>query len=289
VIYVFSYPTIQMASGAETAWPVKLLNTAGWNLKDTGMIKVAMALEPLPASYYQTIDIVGLIYHNDLLEGRLGRYPAFIAMGERPEFQEIAKDQQFTEMRQRQAPFSEIWNYPKTQSIVNNPDMLKEIWGIVSTNLGDINHYLVTGKSDKYLEAILGRWNFNLGRAIYAFKQSKPNIDSREMAIARRDMVMMFGKTTLVAAPEPGREAFVKNLGKIRITQGPKPAPGSKTPAPPVTVSVDMEKFQGHWEGEDGKYELSFPDRKRKLQATVEGDRMTVTGEPFPMVFERDY
>jgi len=290
VIYVLSYPTTQMANGPEAYWLVKVLNTAGKNVQDTGMNKVAAALDPMPESFYQTVDIVGLIYHNDLLEGRLARYPAFIAMGQRSEFQEIAKDKEFTEMRQRQAPFGEIIDNPKAQSIVNNPDLLKEIWAIVLPNLADLNAFLRTGKSAKYTDPILGTWNFNLGHAIFLYKQKNPNIRSTEMAVIKRDMTLIYQKTTLIAAPEPGKEAYLKNIGKIRITPPPKGAPIVKG-APPVApkITVDMEKFQGHWSGEDGKYELSFPDRKRSLQAVIEEDRMTVTGDPFPMVFDRDY
>jgi phosphate/sulfate permease len=298
VIYVFSYGTIQMISGPEAPFLVKTLNNAGNNLKDTGMIKVAMALEPLPDSYYQTLDIIGLIYHNDLLEGRLSRYPAFLAMGQRQEFQDIGKDKDFTEMRQRQAPIGEIYDYPKMQSIVGNPDMLKEIWAIVSANLGDIKNYLLTGKSDKYQEPVLGKWTYNLARSIAIYKQGKANIDSRDMALARRDMGLIFSKMTMVASPEPGRELFVKDLGKIRVTQGdrnvPPPTRGRvpNSPAPaqaPVKITVDLEKIQGHWEGSDDKYEFTFPEEKHKWKATVEGDRMTVTGGLFPVVFERDY
>ena len=295
-VYVLSYPTTQMANGPEAYWLIKLLNTAGKNVQDTGMNKVAAALDPLPESYYQTVDIVGLIYHNDLLEGRLARYPAFIAMGQRPEFQEIAKDKEFTEMRQRQAPIAEILNNPKAQSIVNNPDLLKEIWAIVLPNLADLKEFLTTGKSAKYTEPILGTWNFNLGRAIFIYKQKNPNVRATEMAVVRRDMTLIYQKTTLIAAPEPGKDVYLKNIGKIRITKAPTPrgAPNNRTPAAPAAaaapvITVDIEKFQGHWDGGDGKYELSFPDRKHKLEAVIENDRMTVTGDPFPMVFDRDY
>src|SRR5215472_9068677 len=46
VIYVFSYMTAQMATGDGVNWSVKLLNTAGKNVEDTGMNKVAAAIDP---------------------------------------------------------------------------------------------------------------------------------------------------------------------------------------------------------------------------------------------------
>ncbi len=279
VIYVFSYLTAQVATGDGVAWGVKLLNSAGKNVEETGMNKVAAAIDPLPDSYYQTIDLLGLIYHNDLLEGRLARYPAFLAMGERSEFQDIGSDKQFTEMRQRQAPISEILNYPKAQAIVDNPDLLKEIWAIVLPNIQDIRMYLTTGKSAKYDEPILGRWNFDLSRALYLFKQGKPNVGSIEMARVRHTMNLMFSKTTLVCAPEPDKLAFLKNLGKLKPAEKPGLLP----------TNAIMEKFQGHWDGAGGRYDFSFPDRQRKLDAVVEGDKMTITGDAYPITFEREY
>jgi hypothetical protein len=280
VIYVFSYATAQIAADDSASWMVKLLNTVGKNVEDTGMNKVAAAIDPLPDSYYQTVDIIGMIYHNDLLEGRLSRYPAFLAMGERSEFQEIGKDKAFTEMRQRQAPFSEILNDPKAQNIVNNPDMLKDIWAIAQPNLSDLQNYLKTGKSEKYGdEPIVGRWNFSVARALFMFKQAKPNVGSVEMARVRHMVELVFSKTTLVAAPAPDKQAFLKNLGKPKAPANPKMLP----------TAVDLETFQGHWDGAAGKYELSFPDRKRKLEAVIEDDRMTIIGDIYPMTFEREY
>jgi hypothetical protein len=280
VIYVLSYGTTQLAAGDSVPWYVKLLNTGGQNVHDTGMDKIAAAIDPLPETYYQTVDVLGLIYHNDLLEGRLSRYPAFLAMGERAEFQDIGKDKEFNELRQRQAPVGDILNHPKAQAILNNPDLLKEIWGIVVPNLKDIQMYLTTGKSSKYDdEPILGRWDFNLGRALYMFKQGKPNVGSIEMLRVRHSMSLIYSKTTLVAAPAPEKQAFLKNIGKLRPPAKPNMLP----------TAVDMETFQGHWEGDSGKYEFSFPDRKRKLEAVIEGDKMTITGDAFPMTFDREY
>jgi len=71
----------------------------------------------------------------------------------------------------------------------------------------------------------------------------------------------------------------VKNIGKPHAPAKPNMLP----------TGVDLERFDGHWDGEGGKYELSFPNQKHNLQATIEGDRMIVKGEAFPMVFERDY
>src|SRR5437762_7273437 len=117
---------------------VQVLNRLGKDLQRTGMNKVAAANDRMPAAYYQAADIVGLIYHNPLLQARLSRYPAFLALAERPEFQDLANDTAFTEMQMRQAPIMEMLNYPKVQAIVKNPDLVKTIEDTVKPNLLDL-------------------------------------------------------------------------------------------------------------------------------------------------------
>jgi hypothetical protein len=278
VIYVFSYITTQMVTGDQASWSVKMLNMAGRNLQSTGMAKVAASVDKMPATYYQAADIVGLIYHNDLLEGRLSRYPAFIALSERPEFQAIGSDKAFTELRQRQPPISEILDYPKTQAIVGNPDLLREIWATATPHLTDLQNYLKTGQSPEYDgEKILGRWDFDLHSALNAVKRAKSNINPNEMRNTRQILSLCFENTTLVISPPPDKLAIMKDYGNYQPPAKPNTAP-----------TVNAETFRGQWTGENGKYELTFPDKGRTYQATVEGDLLSITGDNYPLVFLRE-
>ncbi len=276
VIFIPGYATTQLVTGDNASLSVRLLNLAARQVQSSGMAPVAAAIDPVPETYYQAVDLAGLIYHNDLLEGRLSRYPAFLALGERPEFQDIANDKSYTELRQRQAPIMEILDDPKAQNIVNNPDMLNLIWGTVKPNLGDLETFLKTGRSPKYDgEKILGRWDFDMNGAIALLKRSKPNIASQEMQRTRRTMLAQFGKTTLIAAPD--KQVILKNSGKLR------PAPKPNTPP-----SVDLQTFQGQWSGSGNKYQFDLGGHGT-MEATVEGDRLTLDGESVPMAFAREY
>jgi hypothetical protein len=280
VIYAFSYWTVQVVSGGEAAWYVKLLNDAGKNLQSSGMAKVSAAIDPLPVDYYRAADIVGLIYHNDLLESRLTHYPAFLALGERGEFQDIGNDKDFTELRQRQPPFMDILNNSKAQNILNNPDELKEIWGIAKPDLVDLNSYLKTGQSATYdSEKILGRWDFNPNAALNVIKRTKTDITPQDLLRTKQYISLSFSKTTLVATPAPNRVAFLKDFGKIHPATKPNTAP-----------TIDIQSFHGTWTGSDGKYQFSFPDKEQggTLDAVVEGDRLTITGDVYPLVFDRE-
>jgi hypothetical protein len=294
LIYVVSYATTQVVTGDDAATSVKLVNSAGKDLQSSGMAKIAAAIDPTPDTYYQAADLVGLIYHNDLLEGRLSRYPAFLSLGERPEFQAIANDQAFTELRQRQPPLSEVLKNPNAQAIVNNPDLLKEVWGIVMANMQDLKQFLMTGQSAKYdEEKILGRWSANVNLTLAELKRTRPNISPTEMKQVKRIVAAVFEKTTLVAAPD--KQVYLKNVGKVKLgapgapppaTRGARPAAGPAN----VPLTVDFQSFKGEWSPDGMRYHLSFADKGGgAMEASVENDRLTVTGESYPMVFDREY
>ncbi|MDB6023484.1 MAG: hypothetical protein JWQ04_3341 [Pedosphaera sp.] len=278
VVYVFSYATTQVESGDTAPWAVRMLNSAGESLQSSGMAKVSAAVDKMPQSYYQAADTLGLIYHNDLLEARLSRYPAFLALAERPEFQEIGNDKDFAELRQKQPPITEILDNPKAQNIVNNPGLLNEIWTTTTPHLTDLQAYLKTGQSAEYAgEKILGRWDFDQNGPLNAVKRAKPNIGVLEMQRTKQTLSQIFAKTTLVATPAPDKLAFMKDYGKLR--------PGATPKLPPT---VETQSFKGTWTGDTGKYGISFPDAGKDLQAVVDGDRLTVTGDFYPLVFSRE-
>ena len=139
VFYVLSYPTSRiLIPDSPVPGAVKYINLLGQAVRDSHMDKIVTTIDPMPKSYYTAAEIVGLIYHNDLLESRLSRYPAFLSLGEKGEFQDIANDKEFNEFRMRQPTFMELVNHGKSQELINNPDLLREIWSIAEPNLDDL-------------------------------------------------------------------------------------------------------------------------------------------------------
>jgi len=276
VIYVFSYATSQMVIGDNGSFTVRALNVMGKNVDSTGMAKVAAAIDPMPESYFQASDIIGLIYHNDLLEARLARYPAFLSLAERPQFQAIANDKQYTEMRQRQPAFSEIVDHPEAKAILDNPDLLKDVWAAMLPNLKDLENYLRTGQSATFDdEKILGRWDIDLNGVMNVVRKMKPTITAAEVARVKRVVVAAFSKMTLVAAPD--KQVYIKNFGTLK--------PGPKPTAPPT---VEYQTLQGTWSADGGKYQLSIGG-KPTLEGVVEADKLTVTGDALPLRFDKEY
>jgi len=256
---------------------VRLLNRLGQDLQGSGFVKVAGAIDPMPQVWYDSADLAGLIYNNSLLEARLARYPAFLGLAERQEFQDIATDTQFTEMRQRREPIMKVVDYPKAQAILQNPDLLKSIWATVVPDLKDLRVFLETGKSAKYdPEGILGRWKFNASVAVGFLRKAKPNITSKEMLQWRNWMEAAYATTSFVAMTD--HQAILKNLPQVRL-----PIAGAAPTGGPQTL-------KGQWKGGDGKYllNLSGGPKDEQLAATVEGDRLTITGEGTNLVFDRE-
>jgi len=275
VIYVFSYTTSQVVTAGNESWALKMLNMMGKDVDRTGMVKITVAIDPMPAKYYEVADIAGLIYHNDLLEGRLSRYPAFLMLGQQPEFQAIGNDQQFAELRQSQPSFFDIMNNPEAKAVLQNPDLLREVWAAASPNLKDLETFLRSGQSPRYDgEKILGRWTFDLNGVINQIKRTKPNVPPADMLKLRRVLVVSLGKTTLLAAP--GNHLILESFGVI--------TPGTTPNAPPT---VNYQTLQGQWSANGGKYEITLPD-KPALEGEIQDDELTISGDALPLRFERD-
>jgi len=275
VIYPFSYWTIQVASpGTDPARTdpriVRIFNQMGRDLQRTGATRIARAIDPMPAVFYEAADFVGLIYQNPLLEARLSRYPPFLlSLAEHPQFQALAKDNQFNTARAEVRSIREMLKLPNVRNIVNSPEMLKYIWGIVSPNLNDLMKFLHDGVSAKYTDPLLGRWHFDVNAAMAAFRRANPNITSRKMAEIKNWVSEQYARTTLIAAP--GHQMVLKNLPKIKQEAGQQP-------------TTEFQTFKGQWKGENGKYDFSLgPGGKRTAQ--FEAGRLMVTGENFDLVF----
>lgn len=277
VIYVVGYWTVQLESDQGMSKSARLFTRAAKDLQGTGFIKTARALDKMPQSYYEAADVAGLIYQNSLLEARLARYPAFLMLGERQEFQTLAGDQTFSEMRARKDSASQLLQYQALQSIAKNPELLREIWNIAASDLKDLKIFLETAQSPKYSEEpILGRWNFDARGTVAAIRRSNPNMTSLEMSRTRRRMQEIYAQTKMVVGTE-GR-VVIKNWPDLSVI------PAKDQPQPLVAG-------KGGWDGGAGFYKLNLTVGSTDMEATaaVEGERMTVKLGKVAVAFEREY
>ncbi len=271
-LFPLSYWTYQMATPESDPKSVRLVNQLGQDLQGSGMSGVARALDRNPPEFYQAADVVGLVYHHPLLEARLARYPAFLGLAERPEFQDLGSDMQFAELRQKQASLAELLNYPKVQAMVQNPDLQKTIKDTVVPNLQDLQAFLTNGVSQKFDEKILGRWDFDLNASVLQLRKAKPNLPATEMRKWKGWLASNFSRTSFVATPE--QQVFLKNMP--RMTAG--------------ATSGDLQKMEGQWKGSGDSYSLSLTaeGKTQEMAAHIAGDRLSVSGPGMDLVFVRE-
>ena len=282
VIYTMSYWTVQMQTEDKASFAVKALNRAGSDLASSGLVRAVRAIDPATESYYKAADVVGIIYHNPLIYARLYRYPGFLSLAERPELREIADDTHYTEMLQQQASLGEFIKHPKTKAVLDNPQLLKDIWTTMKADMEDLDlqHYLEspTGESPKYdPEKILGRWVFNVNATMSAMMKKFPgNLPRAQLTQLRQGLSAALAKGVFIAAPNG--EAFFRAAPPFNPGATPNPVASNET-------------LRGNWKRiEDEKYELTFTkdNESRQLGAAITGEKLNLqtAGVGFVMMRE---
>jgi hypothetical protein len=272
IIYVLGYWTYQTATSDSDPTTLKIVNRLAKDLEVTGFHKVVRSIDPLPDSYYQTSDVVGLLYNNPLLEARLSRYPAFLDIAETPEIQALAADQTFSGMRQRRDPIMSLLTYQPVEAIIKNPDLMKDIMTTLKQNLTDLRQFLETGKSKYDSEQILGRWQFDLNFTMIMLRRSKPNALPAEMTKVKRLLAATLTKSTFTATPK--HKAILKNFPKVMTPNGP--------------ATTELTTVQGEWKGADTKYLVTMAGIPGDIAGAVENDRLTMTGGGLEVAFIRE-
>lgn len=272
VIFDFSYWTAQAANSDGEGRSVRLLNQMGRDLESTGMARVARAIDPMPEMYFKAADLAGLLYQNPQLAGRLADYPMFTSLGERDDFKQLGQDADFQTAWKNRSPIGQLVNNANAKAIWRNNDTASLIWGIVQTDLDDLNGYLKTGHSEKYdSEKILGRWDFNVGASVGMLLQVQTKITSNEMKAIRAVWTQAYAQTTFLAGADG--QAFLKNLPEFKPDQ------------PPAAAT-----WQGQWKNDDTNYDLSLTGNggNKSMTAQTDGLRLTIKDDKSTLIFDRE-
>lgn len=267
-IYILSYATAQLSPMAEnTPALLRLLNKAGEDLRSTRLYRAVAAIDPMPADYYDLADIAGVIYHNPLVQGRLSRYPRFLALGDRPEFEAIATDVGFNNLVQAQPPVLELLRHPRLRAILDNPDLVAELRG---ADLKDLRQHLETGTSAKFGdEKILGRWFIDINATLVLEKKAKPNISAQDLNRMKRLFETALAGFTFTALPD-NKAVFKMPPLADALLRGGASRPEPERPA---------TKVEGEWKNVGGSYQLSFslPNGKTEpADVALAGDKLTL-------------
>ncbi len=293
LIYAGGYLTAQVTTeeGNNPAW-IKFMSAARHDMRAVGFDRAMASLDKTPRAFYLGADILGLIYHNPVVQGRLSNYPFFLSLGQRPEFQEMGADKEYNDLIFGKASISAIIDHTRTQGILGNAEILNAIMGV---DLKDLRTYLETGKSPKYdEEKLLGFWVLDKEAVVFNVRKTKLDIKPAELMKLRKTIDAMpevtllatldnktYAKsiggtpvpteTTVVvpAAPtmtQPNDPRVTSRYGPLARNAPPRPAPTTVvvvTPPPPPIAQLSGE---GTWKTSTntsmGDYVLTIPDTK---------------------------
>ena len=92
----------------------------------TGLDRSLAALDKTSSRFYDAADVIGLIYHNPALQGRLANYPYFLSLGQNSELQEIGGDKEYMDLLVGKASFGAIVNHADTKRILANQEIMTQ-------------------------------------------------------------------------------------------------------------------------------------------------------------------
>lgn len=268
-IYVGGYFTAEAATESNNPAGARLLTKLRDDLHHQNLDRVAAGFDPTPKQVYQASDILDLIMHNPLLKSRIAHYPPLLTLGQRPEFQALGNDVQLLEMIDRQASISELLNYPAIHAIVTNPDVIKQIYGILGNDLNDLQEYLTTGKSPKFAdEPILGVWDINTQETIAQVRKTHPDIKPRELGKMKQELIPLVRDLSLTATTD--NQMFLK-----------KQVAGNTT----ATVVAS-----GTWKRDGSDYEVTLPGSKPETTEVQiqESDTLLLPKDGYVLVFDKE-
>lgn len=320
VVYSTGYLTTQVASEETDSTAVRLVNQARIDLRETGMDASVGAFDPMPRDFYVAADILGLIRQNPIVLSRLSQYPDLLALGEREEVQEIATDSEFNNLLLTKADLIEIIRHPKSQTILQNKEVIQEL---VSQDFKDLRQYLETGVSPKFEdEEILGRWELNFYATMMYERKKRPNMKSSEMLRLRKMLTEMMPAVTVVAMPDNkvkvkteitesmkqlaeaaqaaaaaraqggvpmmdpqmAQRYGIGQRGRFSAPEGEEGEGQPQTDAPKQLVHA----AEGNWERGNGHYQLQLQDEAGQTQtwrASADPERLLVHSPAVTMVF----
>lgn len=265
VLYIIGYGSVQLASTDKEHWSLKALNAMARDVQSTGLHKAVAPFAPATTYYYDAVDALGYIFHTPLLQSRVSSYPAFLRVAEQSKFESIASDSTFQQFWLQGPSLGEFVGHAKINPLVKDPELFKEVTGLLEGDLDDFKNYLVTGESEKFSdEKILGRWDINLKASFDEALRVKSNMPLAEKKWLHSVLISAWANATLTA--------YIDNAISLKRDNGSSPF------------------NRGKWKHAYGpKYTLTVSDGPAKgdYDAIIQGGRMVVSLGKIPLVFEK--
>jgi uncharacterized membrane protein required for colicin V production len=274
-VFNLAYWTTQAAPSSDQPLSVRLVNSLGNGLQSSGFSKTANGVGTIRPSFYQLADLSGLLAQNKQLAPRVAEYPPFVPLWQRDEVRPLVTDSALTNSLASGSSISEIANLDSVKGLLANKPLTQTLLDAVTTNLDDLNAYLKTGQSAKYVgEAILGNWQFDPSVTLAWVRQDQPKMGANELASVRALWTAAYGPTTLLLTVD--NQIFVKNWPKF------------------VTVTAQNEPpFQGQdgkgdWSRDGANYSLhvNLGGDDKFMNATLDGQRLRIKDGHNLLIFD---
>jgi len=127
LIYLPAYLTVQASHADKEPAVIKALNQLGRDVQSTGMRVAISPFLPVNPAWFEGADVLGILYHNSLLESRLAHYAGLATLADSKEFQELSNDVGFHQTWASQPAFLEFFDHPKIQAVTSNPQLLATV------------------------------------------------------------------------------------------------------------------------------------------------------------------
>jgi len=258
IISFLGYFTVQVAAADETdPVPLKVLNRARLDLRQSGLEKTLTVFAQPPGPYYDLADSLALVYHNPDLRRRVATYPGLLSFGQRTEFQELGNDVDFNNLIATRGSVWALLHHPKVQEILQNGEIVQNLKATVASDISDFKEYAQTGQSRKYgEEKILGRWEFDPNASMINVRKKHPNLSARELtlikarmnAVANGHIIAMPDNRIVIRVdinPDALKAAMAGPTAAIVVPQ----AQAQAVPGPGPGMSAEMRQRYGQRTG----------------------------------------
>lgn len=283
--YLFhvGYFTTQVESPTDNPIWLKMVNKVSADLSGSGFDRVAVGVGQASPAFFQTADVVGLLYHNPELQNRLDEYPLFMSLAENADLQAILTNATFAPLLLAKTNVSLILKDPATPQLIAHGEiqrMIKEV------DLADLANFLQTGTSEKYAkEPLVGKWQVDLRETMNAFRRANPKVSVVDANRLVGLMRIAISDYTLTATPDD--KIYVK--GK----RDPLSFVAMATPRfafPPLDPAAPIKNvLTGSWkkEGDNYQFTLQSPAGEKTADAKLVGNKITTQIGANSVVFAR--
>jgi len=158
-IWTAGYATGQVKS-EDTHGGLKFLNRLYDDAQSSGLGKLAAVFGPAPVEYYETADLVGLLYNNPNVYERLVTYPNMISLQHRDDIKALTADTNLVSLVKRKSNIVFILTHPAVLGLIQNAELRAEYDKL---DKADLVSFLSTGKSEKWKnDPIVGYWRLDI-------------------------------------------------------------------------------------------------------------------------------